>query len=140
MTTTNDPEKSLPPDEQALISEIMFEKLCGPQKPPSWLWALLCLRLSTALHCFRQKRKWRANGRREREAIAAVNAWTRKKMREDGPIRRIMPLVPITNDELDRQEPCDEPSADDDDDEDDLPSWDYEPPFSSDEVKRGHPR
>jgi hypothetical protein len=45
----------------------------------------------------------------EKEAIDAVNDFTRTKMREDGFLRRIMPPVPITNDELDRQVTTDKP-------------------------------
>ena len=45
----------------------------------------------------------------EKEAIDAVNDFTRTKMREDGFYRRIMPPIPITNDELDRQVDTDKP-------------------------------
>jgi hypothetical protein len=45
----------------------------------------------------------------EKEAIDAVNDFTRIKMREDGFFRRIMPPLPITNDELDRQVGTDKP-------------------------------
>lgn len=45
----------------------------------------------------------------EKEAIDAVNDFTRTKMREDGFFRRIMPPVPISNDELDRQVTTDKP-------------------------------
>lgn len=38
-----------------------------------------------------------------KEAEDAINAYTRTKMREDGFFRRIMPPIPISNDELDRQ-------------------------------------
>lgn len=38
----------------------------------------------------------------ELAAIDAVNAFTRARMREDGFARRIMPPLPITNDELNR--------------------------------------
>lgn len=38
-----------------------------------------------------------------KEAEDAINAYTRTKMREDGFMRRIMPPLPLTNDELDRQ-------------------------------------
>ena len=44
-----------------------------------------------------------------KEAIDAVNDFTRTKMREDGFFRRIMPPLPITNDELDRQVHTDKP-------------------------------
>jgi len=44
-----------------------------------------------------------------KEAIDAVNDFTRTKMREDGFLRRIMPPVPISNDELDRQYWTDKP-------------------------------
>jgi hypothetical protein len=45
----------------------------------------------------------------EKEAIDAVNDFTRTKMREDGFFRRIMPPLPISNDELDRQVNTDKP-------------------------------
>lgn len=45
----------------------------------------------------------------EKQAIDAVNDFTRTKMREDGFYRRIMPPIPITNDELDRQVDTDKP-------------------------------
>lgn len=44
-----------------------------------------------------------------KEAEDAINAYTRTKMREDGFFRRIMPPLPITNDELDRQVSTDKP-------------------------------
>lgn len=44
-----------------------------------------------------------------KEAEDAVNDFTRVKMREDGFYRRIMPPIPITNDELDRQVDTDKP-------------------------------
>ena len=44
-----------------------------------------------------------------KEAVDAVNDFTRTKMREDGFFRRIMPPVPISNDELDRQVSTDKP-------------------------------
>lgn len=44
-----------------------------------------------------------------KQAEDRVNAFTRTKMREDGFYRRIMPPVPITNDELDRQADTDKP-------------------------------
>lgn len=44
-----------------------------------------------------------------KEAEDALNAYTRTKMREDGFFRRIMPPLPITNDELDRQVSTDKP-------------------------------
>jgi len=44
-----------------------------------------------------------------KEATDAVNDFTRTKMREDGFYRRILPMVPITNDELDRQVDTDKP-------------------------------
>lgn len=40
----------------------------------------------------------------QKEAQQAVNDFTRTKMREDGFWRKIIPPVPITNDELDRQQ------------------------------------
>lgn len=45
----------------------------------------------------------------EKQAVDAVNDFTRTKMREDGFYRRIMPPIPITNDELDRQVDSDKP-------------------------------
>lgn len=39
----------------------------------------------------------------EKQAIDAVNDFTRTKMREDGFFRRLLPPVKITNDQLDRQ-------------------------------------
>ena len=39
----------------------------------------------------------------EKQAVDAVNDFTRTKMREDGFYRRIMPPIPISNDDLDRQ-------------------------------------
>jgi hypothetical protein len=45
----------------------------------------------------------------EKQAVDAVNDFTRTKMREDGFYRRIMPLLPISNDELDRQVDTDKP-------------------------------
>lgn len=44
-----------------------------------------------------------------KEAIDAVNDFTRTKMREDGFLRQIMPQIPISNDELDRQVSTDKP-------------------------------
>lgn len=44
-----------------------------------------------------------------KQAEDAVNDFTRTKMREDGFYRRIMPPIPITNDELDRQVDTDKP-------------------------------
>src|SRR3954465_5049474 len=45
----------------------------------------------------------------EKQAIDAVNDFTRTKMREDGFYRRIMPPIPITNDQLDRATHTDKP-------------------------------
>lgn len=45
----------------------------------------------------------------EKQAIDAVNDFTRIKMREDGFERRIMPPLTISNDELDRQVDTDKP-------------------------------
>ena len=45
----------------------------------------------------------------EKQAVDAVNDFTRTKMREDGFYRRIIPPLPITNDELDRQVDTDKP-------------------------------
>ena len=45
----------------------------------------------------------------EKQAVDAVNDFTRVKMREDGFYRRIMPPIPISNDELDRQVDTDKP-------------------------------
>jgi hypothetical protein len=44
-----------------------------------------------------------------KEAVDAVNDFTRSKMREDGFARAIMPFMPISNDELDRQVQTDKP-------------------------------
>jgi len=44
-----------------------------------------------------------------KEAVGAVNDFTRLKMREDGFFRHIMPPLPISNDELDRQVDTDKP-------------------------------
>jgi len=38
----------------------------------------------------------------EKQAVDAVNDFTRAKMREDGFYRRIMPPVPVSNDDLTR--------------------------------------
>lgn len=45
----------------------------------------------------------------EKQAIDAVNDFTRTKMREDGFFRRVMPPLSISNDELDRQVDTDKP-------------------------------
>jgi len=45
----------------------------------------------------------------QKQAIDAVNDFTRTKMREDGFYRRIIPPLTITNDELDRQVDTDKP-------------------------------
>jgi hypothetical protein len=45
----------------------------------------------------------------EKQAVDAVNDFTRTKMREDGFYRRILPPIPITNDELDRSLITDKP-------------------------------
>lgn len=45
----------------------------------------------------------------QKQAIDAVNDFTRTRMREDGFFRRIMPALQITNDELDRQVDTDKP-------------------------------
>jgi hypothetical protein len=45
----------------------------------------------------------------EKQAIDAVNDFTRTKMREEGFLRKIMPPLPITNDELDRRVETDKP-------------------------------
>lgn len=44
-----------------------------------------------------------------KEAVDAINDFTRVKMREDGFLRRIMPPLQITNEELDRQVTTDKP-------------------------------
>ena len=44
-----------------------------------------------------------------KEAVDAVNDFTRTRMREDGFLRQIIPQVPISNDELDRQVSTDKP-------------------------------
>jgi hypothetical protein len=49
------------------------------------------------------------NATLEKQAVDAVNDFTRTKMREDGFYRRIMPPIPISNDELDRQVDTDKP-------------------------------
>lgn len=46
----------------------------------------------------------------EKEAIDAVNDFTRTKMREEGFFRKIIPPLQLTNDELDRQVDSDKPS------------------------------
>lgn len=46
---------------------------------------------------------------RQKEAADAVNDYTRTRMREDGFFRRVMPPIPISNDELDRQVSTDKP-------------------------------
>lgn len=46
----------------------------------------------------------------QKEAVDAINDFTRTTMREDGFFRRIMPPLPITNDELDRRVESDKPS------------------------------
>lgn len=45
----------------------------------------------------------------EKQAIDAINDFTRTKMREDGFYRRILPPLQISNDELDRQVDTDKP-------------------------------
>ena len=45
----------------------------------------------------------------QKQAVDAVNDFTRTKMREDGFYRRIIPPLTITNDELDRQVDTDKP-------------------------------
>lgn len=45
----------------------------------------------------------------EKQAVDAVNDFTRTKMREDGFFRRILPPIPIGNDELDRAVDTDKP-------------------------------
>ncbi len=45
----------------------------------------------------------------EKQAVDAVNDFTRTKMREDGFYRRLMPPIPISNDDLDRQVDTDKP-------------------------------
>lgn len=45
----------------------------------------------------------------QKQAVDAVNDFTRTKMREDGFYRRIMPPLTVTNDELDRQVDTDKP-------------------------------
>lgn len=45
----------------------------------------------------------------EKTAVDAINDFTRTKMREDGFLRRIMPPLQISNDELDRQVDTDKP-------------------------------
>ena len=45
----------------------------------------------------------------QKQAIDAVNDFTRTKMREDGFYRKIMPPLTIGNDDLDRQVDTDKP-------------------------------
>ena len=45
----------------------------------------------------------------EKQAMDAVNDFTRTKMREDGFYRRIMPPVPVSNDDLTRAVHTDKP-------------------------------
>lgn len=45
----------------------------------------------------------------EKQAVDAVNDFTRTKMREDGFYRRLMPTTPIGNEDLDRQVDTDKP-------------------------------
>lgn len=45
----------------------------------------------------------------EKQAVDSVNKFTRTKVREDGYYRKIMPPIPITNDELDRDVTHDRP-------------------------------
>lgn len=45
----------------------------------------------------------------EKQAVDLVNDFTRTRMREDGFFRRMMPPVPISNDQLDRQLDTDKP-------------------------------
>ena len=49
------------------------------------------------------------DGAMVKQAVDAVNDFTRTKMREDGFYRRILPPLPIGNDELDRQDDTDDP-------------------------------
>ena len=49
------------------------------------------------------------DARLEKQAVDAVNDFTRTKMREDGFYRRVMPPLPISNDQLDRQVDTDKP-------------------------------
>lgn len=45
----------------------------------------------------------------QKQAVDAVNDFTRNKMREDGFYRRILPFIPIKNSDLDRQQDTDKP-------------------------------
>lgn len=45
----------------------------------------------------------------EKTAVDAVNDFTRTRMREDGIYRRVLPPLPLSNDELDRQVDTDKP-------------------------------
>lgn len=65
--------------DQKLISETLFEQLASRD------WGLV------------------------KQATDAINDFTRTKMREDGFYRRIMPPLPIQNDDLDRQVDTDKP-------------------------------
>ena len=49
------------------------------------------------------------DSRMSKQAVDAVNDFTRTKMREDGFYRRIIPPLPISDDELDRQVDTDKP-------------------------------
>lgn len=66
------PKPLTPEQETRLLNQALFEKLCN------------------------------GDPQMGREAIDAINSFTRAKMREDGFYRRILPPVPITNEELDR--------------------------------------
>ncbi|MHC4178823.1 MAG: hypothetical protein ACYSWU_15030 [Planctomycetota bacterium] len=75
----SDALQQLTQEESAMANELLFEKLAS--RDPI----------------------------QQKEAADAVNEYTRTKMREDGFFRRIMPPVPISNDELDRQVGTDKP-------------------------------
>ena len=66
-------------EERKLLSQTIFEKLASRDSNP------------------------------EKQAVDAVNDFTRTKMREDGFYRRIMPPIPLSNDDLDRQVDTDKP-------------------------------
>lgn len=76
---TSDQELLLTQEENELINQTLFEKLAS--RDPMM----------------------------QKEGEDAVNSYTRTKMREDGFFRRIMPPIPISNDELDRQVTTDKP-------------------------------
>jgi hypothetical protein len=73
----------------------------------------------------------------EKQAIDAVNDFTRIKMREDGFYRRIMPPLTISNDELDRQVDTDKPVKVIDKEPDNPPAQSI--PFAHAAIQPVHP-